>query len=300
LLNIRVGGAATFGLRRRAAGDMLARMGLKDRLTAVRRHLSSPIHPWLAEMGSDRVAVAGQSATVVVDLRGEADPTAERVDVFLRLTAFDVRRDWPLAEIPPTLGVHRVPVVLPTGLAPSCAKYAEYTFGAKVQRPGLCPDAASVVDVIARPEDVHWPDGPRAEAHGVDVALDAEAVDAGGALTGTVVAAAPGEVTVALELLATAPYGHKGEPRTTTRTVATTVVAASPGPVPFTLAVPAGVPPTLHNGGHSSVVWRVRAGSGGATGWRLVAVLDPTAAAGVRDRPSPTLLEFLGGLDAGR
>jgi hypothetical protein len=67
--------------------------------------------------------------------------------------------------------------------------------------------------------------------------------------------------------------------------------------VPFRLDVTPGAPPTLHNGGQTSVVWKVRVAYGDTVAWRRVGVLDPEALAGCRDEPSPGLLSFLAGLD---
>ena len=60
------------------------------------------------------------------------------------------------------------------------------------------------------------------------------------------------------------------------------------------------MPPTLHNGGQTSVVWQVRVKRGKTMGWSLVGVLDPEAAAGTRNQASPSLLSFLASLDSAR
>jgi hypothetical protein len=299
-------------------------MGLKDRLSGAKRWLWSPMQVWMAEMGSDELVHAGAPAKVVVDVRGEDDGTVERIELVLQMTGWgnDERVTWPLAEIPATLGAHTLEVEIPTGLAPSCAKYAEYRFLTTLHRTkGTGSEAASVVDVVARPEDLYWPEGERT---GTERADDAEItvdlaephVAEGATLSGTVFVAARRELgkdAVTLELGPTidtlVQVAGKTQPQPRAKfSAATTVELAPSGPfaagelleLPFTVEVPAGMPPTLHNGGQTSVVWQVRARRGDAVGWTLVGVLDPDASAGTRNQGSPSLLQFLGSLDSAR
>src|SRR4051812_26371676 len=111
-------------------------MGLLDRINAAKRRMWSPMQVWLADQGSDELVRAGAPAAVVVDVRGEDDGTAERIEVFLEMTGWgnDAKVKWPLGEVPVTLGAHRLEVAIPTDLAPSCARYAEYRFGAELYR----------------------------------------------------------------------------------------------------------------------------------------------------------------------
>jgi hypothetical protein len=301
-------------------------MGLKERLGGAKRWMWSPMTVWMADQGCDKLAHAGGQATVFVDVRGEDDGTMERVEVFLQMMGWGAegKARWPLAELPAEVGRHELTVTLPTGLAPACARYVEYTFQAELHRSkGTNSTAGSIVDVVARPEDLYWPEGPRSGQEGSDEAritieLDApdDAVAVGHTLTGRVVVHAVRERRAAdVELVfgptvdTLVPVAGKSQAQPRARfqpTVKTTLAqrrALSVGErveLPFRLDVAAGVPPTLHNGGQTSVVWQVRASHGDAVGWRLVGVLDPEALAGRRDEPSPSLLSFLGSLDTGR
>ena len=288
-------------------------MGLKDRLKGGLQRVWSPITVWMADQGSDRLVRAGETAKVSVDVRGEDDGTAERVDVVLRLTGEGAEpREWPLGEVPVTVGLHEIAVVIPTELPPACARYAEYGFEARLHRTkGVGSTAGAVVDVSARPEDVYWPEGARSGQDGegdaqIAIELDSGSVAAGAALTGraTIVAArelGPQDVELTLGATVTSPSSPDGKFQATAEAAlaqARTLGAGERLELPFSVDVPAGIPPTLHNGVETSVVWQVRVRFGDATGWCLVAVLDPDAAAGIRDRPSPSLVGFLAGLDS--
>lgn len=201
----------------------------------------------------------------------------------------------------------------------------EYTFEAELHRSkGTNSTAASIVDVAARPEDLYWPDGPRSGHDGpadnlrIAIELDAEddAVGVGDALTGRVVvhgvrACRAPEVELAfgptVDTLVPVAGKSQAQPRArfspvvkTTLSPARDVALGERIELPFLVDVEPGVPPTLHNGGQTSVVWQVRVSCGDAVAWRLVGVLDPEAQAGRRDEPSPSLLSFLGSLDAPR
>ena len=297
-------------------------MGIMDRLNATKRMVWSPITVWMADQGSDTLVHAGAAATVVVDVRGEDDGTAQHVELFLQMTGLGLEKPtkWPLAELLPTIGAHTVQVSIPTGLAPACARYAEYSFGAELLRSkGVNSTAAAVVDVVARPDDAFWPDGPRSGQDGpqnvaINIDLAGESVPVGGTVSGsvTVVAGlATGAHSVTLSvgpvvdtLVAVA---GKSQPQlrsrfapTATKALAeaTTLAAGAPFQVPFQVAIPEGVPPTLHNGGATQVVWQVRVAVGDDAAWRSFVVLDPEALAGIRNRPSPSLIGFLSGLEA--
>jgi hypothetical protein len=301
-------------------------MGLKDRMGSAKRWLWSPMTVWMADQGCDKLAFAGQEAKVVVDVRGEDDGTMERVEVVLRMMGWggDGKTRWPLAELPPTLGRHELTVTIPTGLPPACAKYVEYSFESELHRTkGTNSTAASVVDVVARPADLYWPEGPRSGQDGPDdvritIELDGDDVVAvGDALTGRVVVHAVRDqhrghdVELAfgpvVDTLVPVAGKSQAQQRARFQPTAKAKLAERRGlasgerlELPFSVEVPEGVPPTLHNGGQTSVVWQVRVEHGDASAWRRVGVLDPEARAGRRDQPSPSLLSFLGSLDTGR
>src|SRR5947209_4785458 len=139
-------------------------MGLRDKLKAAVGSVWSPITVWMADEGSDKLVTAGQQAKVLVAVKGEDDGTAQRVELELVLTGDGMSnpQKWPLGEVPAVVGQQETVVTIPTGVPPSCARFAEYAFKATLHRSkGIGSDAQSVVDVIARPEDVYWPDGPR-------------------------------------------------------------------------------------------------------------------------------------------
>ena len=298
-------------------------MGLMDRLNGAKRRLWSPMTIWMAELGSDTLVRAGEQATVVVDVRGEDDGTPERVEVFLQMIGLgrDGKVKWPLGEVPTQLGRHELTVAIPAGLAPSCATYAEYTFEAILHRTKGTPStAASRVDVVSRPEDVYWPE----ERSGVDgpddvritVELDAPTVDVGGSVTGRATVHAlrdAGKDEIEIELGPTidtlVQVAGRSQPQPRALYKASSRLRLAPAEslragehleLPFRIDLRDGVPPTLHNGGLTSVVWQVRVKRGKTTGWTVVGVLDPEAAAGTRDQASPSLLSFLGSLDTAR
>ena len=231
----------------------------------------------------------------------------------------DKTAKWPLAEVPATVGLHTVQVTIPTALAPACVTYAEYSFGAELHRSkGTNSTAGAVVDVVARPEDAFWPDGPRSGQDGpqdvvVTIELDAESVPVGGTVSGRVtvvgaLAPRPRSMTLTMgpvvdTLVAVA---GKSQPQLRSRFAPTATVPIGEAPalaagerfeVPFQVAVPEGVPPTLHNGGATTVVWQVRVAVGDDAAWRTFVVLDAEALAGIRNRPSPSLIAFLSGLE---
>ena len=90
-------------------------MGLLDRLNGAKQRLWSPITVWMAETGSDKLVRAGEPALVVVEVQGEDDGTAERVELFLKLVGLgiDSKRTWPLAEVPKVVGRHELRVTHP-------------------------------------------------------------------------------------------------------------------------------------------------------------------------------------------
>jgi hypothetical protein len=274
-------------------------MGIKDKLKSGLRSVWSPITVWMAEEGSDQLVTSGAEAKVVVAVNGEDDGTAERVDVELALTGWGGTEQpvvWPLGQVPPIVGKHELVVMIPTGLPPSCAQYAEYRFKATLHRTkGVGSDAASVVDVIARPQDLFWPDGSRSGTDGdkatwLEINVDVEVVAAGSAVTGQVSAAGAGTAKVVLGALITTSTSPAGK----FKEVARVEVAVG---TPFTLTLPDVIPPTLSNGA-ASIGWQIRATLGDTTALRWIGVLDPQGKSGIRDRPSPGLLSWLSSLDS--
>jgi hypothetical protein len=299
-------------------------MGLMDRLNGAKRRLWSPMTVWMAEAGSDTLVHAGEPATVVVEVRGEDDGTPERIEVFLKMTGwgYDGKRTWPLGEVPTELGRHELAVTIPPELPPSCATYAEYTFESILHRTkGTPSNAASRVDVVSRPQDLYWPEGERSGSDGPDdvritIEVDAPALDVGATLTGRVSVFAlrdAGKDAIELEfgpLVDTlVQVAGRSQPQPRVRYKASSELRLADArplkagelvELPFSIEVPEGVPPTLHNGGQTSIVWQVRVKRGKTMGWSLVGVLDPEAAAGTRDQASPSLLSFLASLDTAR
>jgi len=238
---------------------------------------------------SDRVARAGSSGLVVVDVAGEDDPVAETISVYLRMLGWDNKRAfrWPLGELPPALGTHELPVVVPEGLAPACVRFSEYSFCAELKRsagPGLT--VAADVDVVARPEDLYWPEGERGEG---TIELDAEVVAIGGTVSGRVTGAETISVGPTLNRSVGLP-GAAVVPRF--EAAATTTVRDGA----FSVTIPQHVPPTLYDGSEQAIVWEVRGGDA----WRRFAVTDPEGVAGRRDGRTPELLSFLARLAGDR
>ncbi len=301
-------------------------MGLKDRLGSAKRWMWSPMTVWMADQGCDRLVRAGEQATVVVDVRGEDDGTPERIEVLLQMIGWgnDTIVKWPLAELPPTLGVHRLDVTIPPGIPPACARYADYSFEAVLHRSkGTEAKAGSVVDVVARPEDLYWPEEPRAGQDGPDearIAIELDAADdvvaIGTPLTGRVTIFATCElrghdvelaVGPTLDTLVQVAGKSQPQPRAKFQPVEKVklvprlqLAAGERLELPFSVNIEPGVPPTLHNGGKTSIVWQVRVTYGDAVAWQLVGVLDPEAKAGRRDAPSPSLVSFLVGLESAK
>ncbi len=150
----------------------------------------------------------------------------------------------------------------------------------------------------------------------ITLELDAPTVDVGSTLTGRVSVFAlrdAGKDAIELELGpivdTLVQVAGRSQPQPRVRYKATTELrladarplkAGEHVELPFSVDVPEGVPPTLHNGGKTSVVWQVRVKRGKTAGWTLVGVLDPEAAAGTRNQASPSLLSFLASLDSAR
>lgn len=294
-------------------GSLVASLGvgLKGRIKTGLRHVWSPITVWMADEGSDDLVTAGERAKAVVKVKGEDDGSVDRIELSLVLSGFGADQDsWQLGPVPTSLGLHEVEVELPADLAPSCAGFVEYRFNAELFRTkGIGSDAGSVVDVIGRPEHVYWPEGPRAGREGedlaeIDVTLELETADIGGSVRGTVAVTAVREVKrkdLVVELAAAVRSpASDGEPKPVTTAVLAERASLAAGErreLQFSLDVPPVVTPTLDGPGKTWIAWQVRATLGDATGWRWVAVLDPEARAGVRNRASPGLLEWLVSLD---
>jgi hypothetical protein len=279
---------------------------------------------WMADQGCDTLVHAGGTGTVRIDVRGEDDGTMQQIEIFLKLVGwgYDGKRRWTLAELQPDIGRHELTVEIPVDLPPSCAGYADYTFESILHRTkGTEDTAASRVDVVSRLQDLYWPEGERSGVEGPDdvritVELDAETVDVGSPVTGRARVFALRDVRkdeIELEVGPTVDtlvqVAGKAQPQPRARYKASAKLeladarplrAGEQLELPFSIEIPEGVPPTLHNGGLTSVVWQVRAIRGKSVGWSLVGVRDPEAAAGHRNQASPTLLQFLGSLDSGR
>jgi hypothetical protein len=289
-------------------------VGIKDRIQGIRQYMSTPVSVWMADTGSDPIIYPGQRATVKVKVDGENDGSVERIDLSLRYSGQGTGTyDFiPLGQVPLEVGLHEIEVDVPTGLPPSVAKFNEYVFFAKSKRSkGLESDALSAVDVIGRVEDLYWPDGPRtgqddgADDVRIEIDVDTETVDVGAAISGTVKVFALAdlgkrEVTLVLGATETTTVGPP--PKQVVKFHERSKLDLAPSApivegqhlaLPFKIEVPADVPPTVHSGGESSVVWQLRAQVGKADGWRIVGVLDPTGAAGNRnhrDRAASLLL----------
>ena len=148
----------------------------------------------------------------------------------------------------------------------------------------------------------------------ITIELDSPTVDVGGSLTGRVNVFAlrdAGKEAIEVELGPTVDtlvqVAGRNQPQQRARYKASSrLPAAEAQPLrageqlelPFRIDLRDGVPPTLHNGGKTSIVWQLRVTRGKATGWHLVGVLDPDASAGTRNQASPSLLSFLGSLDS--
>jgi SpoOM protein len=289
-------------------------MGLKDRLGAAKRWMWSPMEVHMLDLGSDEYVRAGEQARVVVDVRGEDDGTVERMDVSLeRSGVVDGKATWPLGEIPATVGVHELQVSIPIGLAPS-SRYTEYVFAGKLRRTkGTGSDAVSLVDVVSRPEDLYWPDGPRSGREGpadatIAVELDADPADIGSTLTGRAVVVAAGhlrardvELEVGPVVDTLVPVAGKTQPQQRAKFTAAAQVKLADGrklsagervDFPFRIEIPAGAPPTLHDGDKTSVVWQARVSLGTSVGWTLVGVLDPESLSASRNLKASGLLDL--------
>lgn len=289
-------------------------VGLKDRIQGIRQYVTTPITVGMLELGSDRVVRAGEPARVVVKVEGENDGSVEGIDVRLRYSGglTEGYRYHDLGEVPLDAGTHELTVMIPTGLAPSVARVNDYDFVAKTRRTkGLASDAVSPVDVISRPEDLYWPDGPRSgqdsgeDAVRIEIAVDAETADLGGTFTGTVSLFAQRELSkLDVELVAGATVTSVAGPQ------AKEIVKFKPFSeadlaraqalalgqhltIPFTLELPAEAPPTVHTGSRGSVIWRLQVKAGKAKAWRTIGVLDPESVAGVRHSPQRAASWFL-------
>jgi hypothetical protein len=264
-----------------------------DRLKSAKRYVWSPMQIGMHGTGSDAVAHAGRQAQVVVDITGEDDETMQHVELLLRL---NLDQEWPLAQLPAALGRHELTVEMPTGLPPS-SEHTVYFFVAKPSRTrGTAVEVLAPVNVVSRPEDLFWPERPRAQSDGpgVSIQLDAETVDMGTSISGRVLAAAGQKVTVAVGPVLDSVHqmdGDEKQTRTVTFGSVATVELEEPGA--FSLQVPAEHPPTLHNG-TTSVFWEVRAKADGVEATHVFGVLDPNGLGAARRRDS-TIAGLLGG-----
>lgn len=286
-------------------------MGLLDKLKDAKGRVFSPTKVWLAGHGSDDVVRAGGTATVVVEVSGEDDGTVTQIDLALKQSGhtLDTPVLHPLGQVPTTTGLHRIEVTIPQDLPPSCLGFVDYAFRADLQRSkGIGSTADVRVDVIALPQHLWWPDGPRSGSAGADdvritVLLDADTAAIGGAVSGRVEVrgATSGDVTLELgteiDTTVRVPGRNEYQPRVRYKALASqplgTLTAGGPQAFPFRVEVPEGTLPTLHNGGKTSVVWQVRGVVGKAVGWSLVGVLDPDSKARTREDPHSSTAAFL-------
>ncbi len=268
-------------------------MGLMDRLKSAKRYVWSPMQIGMVGTGSDAVAHAGRQAKVVVDITGADDETMQRIELLLRL---NLNQTWPLAELPAELGRHEVTVELPTGLPPS-SEHTEYFFVAKPQRSrGTAVEVLAPVNVVSRPEDLFWPDRPRAQSDGpgVSIQLDAETVELGASISGLVLAAAGQKVTVEVGPVLDRVHQVEGsEEQTRTVTFESVAKVELKEPGAFSLEILAEHPPTLHNIA-TSVFWEVRAKADGVEATHVFGVLDPNSLGAARRRDS-SIAGLLGG-----
>ncbi len=255
-------------------------MGLKDRLGAAKRYLWSPMDVHMLESGSDPVVRAGQPATVVVELKGEDDGSLERVEVTLSLN--HRTRNWVLGEVPATAGRHELQVTIPAE-APPTTRYTEYRFVGKLHRTkGTPAEGVSLVRVIGHPDHVYRPDGPDSE--GGVLSLDADSVAVGGTVSGH--SRRPG--TVAFGAVVDSIRGQEGSPNGVHKVEFKPLgEIALDAPGPFAFAIPAGAPPTFHDGGTTYVTWEVRTGDA----WHRFTVLDPDGLAEVPEQKASGLLD---------
>jgi hypothetical protein len=241
-------------------------MGIKDRLVAAKRYVWSPMTLTMLERGSDTVVKAGHTARVVVDVEGESDGTAERIEVRLKLGE---HMSWPVADVPTTAGRHELEVLIPAD-APPTSRYSTYYWVGKLHRTrGIAAEAMCPVRVIGHPDHVYWPDGPHRGSEEPGVLLDQDTVNAGGAVSGR----APGAESVEVGHVLDVPEPVEGSNEYEQTQRFTKVADVRPGADgTFRLEIPAGVPPTLYNGDRTWITWEVRTTAGA---WQRFAVLDP-------------------------
>ena len=202
------------------------------------------------EVHCDPVLRAGAPARLTIETG------AGELRVHLRLLGWDRRRaeKWLLAERTVDEGSHVIEVLVPSGLAPGCARMTEYAVYAELA--GTRAVAAVPIRLVG---DVVWsPDDPGAAGEGI--ALEDDVVPIGGTLRGHV----HGPAEVGAEL-----HTEAAEPRFLP-------VAAVEGA--FEVAIPLDVAPTLHDGESLGISWVVRTGAG----HRRFAVVDPEGVAGER------------------
>lgn len=278
-------------------------MGLKERFNKLKEAVSTgPIDLTLIQQGTADPLHAGQPAVVYVLVKGENDGTVEQIDLFLQRS--QGMEAFPLGTVPDVPGKHAIEVQIPAGLEPSVAEHIDWTVRAKANRnTGLNAEAFLPIDIVARPEDLPWPDGPRSgqdgDASTVEVLLEADTVDQGSNLTGIA------RISAAKELKGTdvrVAIGYtvrrldqKDKFEEVAFVIARQGLSLSGGQhedVPFSIELPAGTPAT-YRFGPSSIVWRVEAKVGKTTGWALFGALDPKADGGIRARQNTSIASLL-------
>lgn len=259
-------------------------MGIRDRLTAAKRYVWSPITVTMLGQDSDPVVRAGHTARVIVLIEGEADDTAERIEVRLELNEF---KTWSLGEVPLTAGRHELELLIPAE-APPTSRWTTYFWQSELHRSkGISPKALCPVRVIGHPEHVFWPAGPRSGGDGGELSLERETVNAGEVVSGF----APGAEKVEAGSLLDLPEGTADAPVQTQRFEP--FAEARPGDDgAFRLEIPADAQPTLFNGDRTRVTWEVRATFATGSAWRRFAVLDPEGRSDVPEREAGALIDL--------
>lgn len=285
-------------------------MGFKDRLQKLKEGVSSsPIDVRVIEQGNPETLYAGQPATLNVMVKGEDDGATDRIEVFLHLSPS--YESFKLGEVPPVAGLQQIQVDVPGELQPSVATYSEYSLRAKVfRKKGLNDEGTMPIDVVGRPESLHWPKGPRSGQDGgtdavrVDVILDQEVVNTSDSLTGTVRVVAArdlGKEDIVLTIGTTTTSARQND-KNGRRELRGTVELAKKQQLtagqhldlPFKVEIPEGAPPTF---GYqdTTIIWRAEASVGKAVGWTIFGVLDPNADAGLRSRKAQGLAGLMTG-----
>lgn len=254
------------------------------------RKRTPPCPTTLSVQGSDDLVRAGERARVRVEVGGADDGLSDGIEVYLRMLGWDNKRAFrrPLGSLPAALGTHDLEVEIPGDLAPACARHTEYDVVAELKRSaGRGVFAASVVDVIGRPEAVWWPEGERAAG---DVGVDREVIALGDTVSGRA-----GAESVSVGPVLDRHVGLPGRREDAGRFLEVATAPVVDGA--FSVVLPDDVPPTLFDGGEQGIYWEVRAGDGA---FARFAVLDPEGRCGRRHGRPDKLLTRLAELAGDR